>query len=73
MAPVIEIRNVVKEFGDFRALDGVSLDIAQGEIVAVIGGSGSGKSTLLRCLIGLDERRSGLHRRRTRRRRRCRA
>lgn len=59
MAPVIEMKNVVKEFGDFRALDGVSLDIEQGEIVSVIGGSGSGKTTLLRCLVGLEEITSG--------------
>jgi len=56
---VIEIRNVTKTFGDLRALDGVDLDVARGEVVCVIGPSGSGKSTLLRCVNALERPDSG--------------
>ncbi len=52
--PVIEYRDVRKRFGDFTALDGVSLTIARREVVCLIGPSGSGKSTLLRCTNGLE-------------------
>jgi polar amino acid transport system ATP-binding protein len=47
--PVLSMRGVHKHFGDTRVLNGVDLDIAERNVVAVIGGSGSGKSTLLRC------------------------
>ncbi len=49
---VISVKNVVKSFGPRRILNGVSLDIYQGETLVVMGGSGCGKSTLLRHLIG---------------------
>ena len=50
----IEIRNVSKRFGDFVALDDVSLDIPTGQLTALLGPSGGGKSTLLRIVAGLD-------------------
>jgi len=56
MESIISVRDVVKHYDDGRihALDGVSLDVAQGEFVAIIGPSGSGKSTLLHILGALD-------------------
>ncbi len=56
---LVEIESVHKSFGDLEVLRGVSLDIEEGEIVAVIGRSGSGKSTLLRCINGLEPIQAG--------------
>jgi polar amino acid transport system ATP-binding protein len=53
-AMIIRYLGVVKRYGDFKALDGVSLDVHAGEVVCLIGPSGSGKSTLLRCTNGLE-------------------
>ncbi|MEO7940280.1 MAG: sulfate ABC transporter ATP-binding protein [Burkholderiaceae bacterium] len=50
----IEVRNISKQFGEFQALRDVDLDIAGGELVALLGPSGCGKTTLLRIIAGLE-------------------
>jgi putative ABC transport system ATP-binding protein len=52
-APVVEGRSLVKSFGRTPALNGASVAVAAGEVLAVMGPSGSGKSTLLHCLAGI--------------------
>lgn len=54
MTAMIEIEEVRKSFGGLEVLKGVSMTVARGEVVSVIGGSGSGKSTLLYCVNGLE-------------------
>ncbi|WP_283179743.1 ABC transporter ATP-binding protein [Gemmobacter sp. 24YEA27] len=53
--PFVRIENVTKRFGRFTALDRISLDIAEGEFLTIVGPSGSGKSTLIRLLVGIDD------------------
>jgi phospholipid/cholesterol/gamma-HCH transport system ATP-binding protein len=56
---IISIRNLVVEYDGRRVLDGLNLDIEQGETMVLLGGSGCGKSTLLRHIIGLERPKSG--------------
>lgn len=57
--PVVSIRALHKSYGEREVLKGIDLEIAQGEVVCVIGPSGSGKSTLLRCVNQLETTTSG--------------
>ncbi|MGW1106637.1 ATP-binding cassette domain-containing protein [Streptomyces sp. NPDC002540] len=56
---VVRLKAVHKEYGDAKALDGLSLEIRAGDTVAVVGPSGCGKSTLLNMVAGLDRPTSG--------------
>ena len=56
---MIEARNIVKRYGDLEVLRGVDLDIAQGEIVSIVGPSGAGKTTLLQIIGTLDAPQQG--------------
>jgi polar amino acid transport system ATP-binding protein len=52
--PIIEIKDLRKEFGEVQALRGVDLEVERGSVVVIVGPSGSGKSTLLRCINHLE-------------------
>ena len=56
---VIEVKNLVIDYGDRRIIDDVSFDIPRGKIMVIIGGSGAGKSTILRSILGLKKPTSG--------------
>jgi ABC-type glutathione transport system ATPase component len=53
-APAIRVRGLTKAYGAAAVLDGLDLDVGEGEVVGVAGRSGGGKTTLLRCLLGLE-------------------
>jgi len=57
---LVEIHGINKSYGSVQVLKDVTLDIAKGEVVAVIGRSGSGKSTMLRCINGLEPIQAGV-------------
>lgn len=52
---MLEVRNVVKEFGGRTVLERVSFDVGAGEVVALVGPNGAGKTTMLRCVVGVEE------------------
>ena len=53
--PILELKNIVKKFGDFTAVDDFNLDIVEGELFTIVGPSGSGKTTIIRMLAGMDK------------------
>jgi len=55
MPAMIQVHDVVKNFGPLEVLKGISFDVAQGEVAVIIGSSGSGKSTILRCINFLED------------------
>ena len=59
METIIEVKNLVKNYGDKQILKNISFNINKGEIISIIGESGAGKSTLMRCLNGLESVNSG--------------
>ena len=56
---ILQLASLTKRFGDFTAVDGVDLDIDEGEFFTIVGPSGSGKTTLLRMLAGLEQPSAG--------------
>lgn len=54
MSAIVSIKNLHKNYGSFRALAGINLDVAEGEVVCIVGPSGSGKSTMIRCINLLE-------------------
>lgn len=59
MTPLLEVRNLEAGYGPIKALDGVSLDVGLGELVAIIGANGAGKTTLLMAISGIVPARGG--------------
>ena len=54
MSPVLDIRNLSKNFGSIEILKNINISIDEGDFLVLVGPSGCGKSTLLNCLSGLD-------------------
>ena len=57
--PMLSIRNLTVHYGPIEVLKGIDLDVAQGEIIAIVGANGAGKTTLLSTIVGLLEARAG--------------
>jgi len=55
----LKLRGITKKFGEFSALNGIDLDIFDGEFITIVGPSGSGKTTLIRLLVGMDRPTAG--------------
>jgi ABC-type Fe3+/spermidine/putrescine transport system ATPase subunit len=58
-SPLLSIRSIAKTFGKHKVLHGISLDVAEGEFLTILGESGSGKTTLLRIIAGFEQASSG--------------
>jgi len=56
---IIQTKDVKKWFGDFQALKGITMDVAEGEVLVIAGPSGSGKSTFIRCINRLEQHQEG--------------
>lgn len=56
---ILEVKNLVKKFGDFTAVDGISFEIKEGEILGFLGPNGAGKSTTINCILGVVEKDGG--------------
>lgn len=56
---VLSVKNLVKNFGDFKAVDDISFDVLEGEVVGFLGPNGAGKSTTINCLLGVVEKDGG--------------
>jgi polar amino acid transport system ATP-binding protein len=57
--PILQVKGLVKKYGDKVVLNGIDLQVEKGKVIAILGPSGCGKSTLLRCLNGLEEVQGG--------------
>ena len=57
--PAVEVRGLIKSFGDVRALDGLDLTVEAGSVAGFLGPNGAGKSTTMRMIMGLDRPTSG--------------
>lgn len=57
--PLLQLKDIKKRFGTIQALNGVSLDVNRGEVVALVGDNGAGKSTLIKCIVGYHQPTSG--------------
>ena len=58
--PIVEVRNLTKRFGDFMAVDNISFDIHEGEILGLLGPNGAGKTTCFYMIVGLVDNDSGV-------------